>query len=147
MKYLIILLTAFLLTSCQEECNINEMWREKIHLSNDSYIIMYHDWDCSSKKPLFWNKENKAEFTQMKGDIFHSCFDVCEMRLLVDITLHNECVRNFYLHKYHYMLEGIDWEYELSRSNYIDTAFRPHICYYAYRGDSIIPLATPYRHK
>lgn len=76
------------LCGCMEvECD--ELWREKVKLSDGTHCMVYHTHDCPNDKPFFLYKEKKNDYRKMKYDVFDYCVEEEEVIILNLISERN----------------------------------------------------------
>lgn len=137
LKIFLLSIVIFFNYSCSQ-CEEDEMWREKIELEDGSHVMLYHSNKCSKNKPIFYVKEKKIQFIQLKNNVFDYCISEAEIELLLEISRSNTLKREDFSSP----LDNSDYHRDFM--NAVDTTFRPYTCFFSLMDSKFIPLSNPF---
>lgn len=131
---LLLLLLPLLLVGCNKMTE-NDIWREKIYISDDIHVMVYHSHHCKGSKPFFKSVEPIISHQKLKFDGYCYCLSN-DTVLLMSITKRN--YRG--LSEYAYTSE--DFSFLGDVTQVIDTITNGEYIYFGYddRNDKIVEI-------
>lgn len=139
MKVLYILIFCLCLSVVPTSCkgvSEDEIWREKVMLEDGSYVMLYHRNDCKCDRPFFCSKEKKIDFKKLKYDVYASCIDEEEAKMLNAISHRN--IQKY--REYHCSGIGDDLTLYYGMLKLLDDSNRTYNVEFCMKNDSLVEI-------
>lgn len=143
-EYFIIqfIVLSFILASCTHKCNTDELWREKVTLSDDTHIFIYHSSKCTKKQPFTSVTEKIIDFKKFKFDVFDICITEQDADMLNQISKRN--VSDYVDNALIFAEDKTDYELYKTTIDIIDITKRKYKVYWATNDNGgLIKLKSP----
>lgn len=141
-KHLLFIVLSLTLFSCGNNCDKDELWREKVKLSDDTHIFIYHSSKCKKKRPFFTVIEKKIDFEKLKYGVFDICISERDADMLNGISKKN--IADYIDYAYLFAEDDQDYEYYFNKVAVLDTTERKYDVYWSSKNEGdLVKLKHP----